>query len=295
MMPQLTIAIPAYNAEPYIRTTLTSCLQQTTPAFEILLSDDGSTDHTPHILQEYADHPGVRLVSPPQRLGLGGHYRHLVEQARGTHLVMLSCDDALHPQFIQRAVQSLNQQPDLGMLIFSGYFCNAAMQPQSRFGLSYPRQTLQPPAGFDHFINACTYLISFTVWPTALLKALPPLPDQAGFATDWYWALNAGLQAPIKFSRRPLGYYRYHEANASHSNRDRWTQQAIEMLTFLASHDWLEPERREQVLSCRKRYTEETTNASENQPVKSFSVNLIKQLLKRLSVNSLACHPGFLR
>lgn len=295
MIPQLTIAIPAYNAEPYIRTTLTSCLQQTTPPFEILLSDDGSTDNTPQILQAYADHPRVRLVSPPHRLGLGGHYRHLVHQAQGTHLVMLSCDDALHPNFVQTAVQRLKQRPDLGMLIFSGYLCNAVMQPQSRFGLSYPRQTLEPPAGFDHFIDACTYLISFTVWPTALLKALPPLPDQAGFATDWYWALNAGLQTPVQFSRKPLGYYRYHEANASHSNRERWTQQAVEMLSFLASHDWLEPERRSQVASCMKRYVEGRVDTSESKPVNLLSVNVIKRLIKRLSVNSFTYHPSFLR
>lgn len=294
--PKLSLCIPAYNAESYIRTTITSCLQQTIPPFEILLSDDGSTDNTPQILKEYADYPGVSIVSPPQRLGIGSHYRYLAMTATGTHIVILSCDDALHPNFVQTAVQILNQQPELGMLAFSGYLCNAAMQPQSRFGLSYPKQTLQPPAGFHHFINACTYLISFTVWQAPMLKVLAPLPDEAGLATDWYWALAAGLQSPMRFMRKPLGYYRYHDTNASHSNRDRWTQQAIEMLNFLSGHYSLKPEIRDQVVFCLKQYTAGSADASNSKQAKSLSTKLIKQLFKRLSVNSFTCcHPSFLR
>jgi len=87
MTPSITIGIPAYNAEAYVRATIISCLEQTVAPYEILLSDDGSSDQTPAILREYQDHPLVRLVSPPQRLSLGGHYRHLVNQAKGSHIV----------------------------------------------------------------------------------------------------------------------------------------------------------------------------------------------------------------
>lgn len=292
---KISLCIPAYNAEKFIRTAITSCIEQTQAPYEILLSDDGSSDRTAQILEEYANQPRVRLVSPPQRLGLGAHYRHLAMTATGSHLVILSGDDALHPNFVEVATQLLAKQPDLGMLAFSGYHCNAAMKPQSRFGLSYPRKPLSPPAGFEHFIKSCTYLISFTVWDANLVKALPPLPDEAGLATDWYWALRAGLESSICLSRQALGYYRYHEANSSHSNPERWKNHALEMLKCLAKNYQFSENLQNQIAQ-----TVESLGVSVSESTRSIdkpasSVIKLKEILKSWLVYDMTTHPDFLQ
>ncbi|MBD2654452.1 glycosyltransferase [Synechocystis sp. FACHB-383] len=294
MKVKISLAIPAYNAEKFIRTVIASCLQQTETPHEILLSDDGSSDQTPQILREYAAQPLVRLVSPPQRLGIGSHYRHLVQQATGSHIVILSCDDALHPNFVKTALKGLQQQPELGMLIFSGYLCNAQMKPQSRFGLGYPRHLLTPPMGFEHFLQSCTYLISFTVWPVALLRSLPPLPDDAGLATDWYWALAVGSQSPIQFSRYPLGYYRYHDQNASHSDGDRWNKQAQTMLEFIADDVSLSQEFRESLLILQNSLKNRPLHTSSQNRLKSIQ-NFLKNSIQHFFANRFVGHPDFLK
>jgi len=322
--PRISICIPAYNAERYIHTTIESCLQQTLLPFEILLSDDGSSDCTPQILQGYCDQPSVKIVSPSQRLGIGAHYRHLAMVASGTHLVILSCDDALHPDFIQTATQVLMKTSDLGMVAFSGYLCNANMRPQSRFGMSYPRQIFSSPAGFNHFAKSCTYLISFTVWQSQIIKALPPLPDSAGLTTDWYWALATGLQSPVQLSHKPLGYYRYHDKNASHSDYDRWIQHASAMLKFMLECYPLDSEARHKIKSAAQRITgidislpdiavrelvkssrsladkdfraEPVPNSTENR-YKSLLIpkSAIRKVIKSWHANIFSHHPNFLR
>src|SRR5215472_16680430 len=113
MKPSISICIPGYNAERYIRTTLESCLKQRVAPYEIVLSDAGSTDKTWAIMESYRRARGVRLCPPKGHLGIGGHYLHLLSEARGTHAVFLSCDDALHTDFVGDAASELSREPDL--------------------------------------------------------------------------------------------------------------------------------------------------------------------------------------
>jgi glycosyltransferase involved in cell wall biosynthesis len=231
--PSISICIPGYNAERFIRTTVESCLQQRMAPCEILLSDDASTDGTWAIMESYGHFTGVRLCRPERHLGIGGHYQHLLSKTHGTHAVFLSCDDALHPDFVGAATSRLVREPELGLLAFGGFFCNSAMLPISRYGLSHPRQTMRPPKGFRYFSKCCSYLISGAVWNVELLKRIPLLPKDAGLTTDWFWALMQGAQSPVKISRRPRFYYRMHHANASHASGVRWREHAERMLQFI--------------------------------------------------------------
>lgn len=233
--PRISLCIPAYNAAAFVRTAVESCLAQRVPAYEVLLSDDGSTDGTSEILAAYARHPRVRIVSPTRNLGIGEHYRHLVGQARGDYCVLLSNDDALHPDFIGDASRRLRAEPDLAMLAYGGFTCDASMRPVRRFGLGYPRRPFDPGEGFRHFVDGCAYLISFTVWRCERLAALPPLAADAALVTDWFWAMESGRQDRVAMDRTPRGYYRHHDANASHSDPDRWARQAVAMLRWYAS------------------------------------------------------------
>ncbi|WP_414530441.1 glycosyltransferase [Nodularia chucula] len=290
--PTISICIPTYNAEKFIRTTITSCLSQTQAPYEILLSDDGSGDRTSDILTEYAHYPHVKIISPPQRLGIGAHYRYLSMSASGTHAVFLSCDDALHPDFVQVATRELQKTPEISMLAFGGFSCNANLQPQSRFGLSYPTHLLEPPNGFNHFIHSCTYILSTCVWNCEFLQKLNPLPTEAGLATDWYWSLVAGLESHIRLSRQPLGYYRYHDANSSHSNPERWKNHAIEMLNYLAmNHDLTEGLQR-QIDQRLQALMIKSVKQTKNSPV---VIEKLKELLKSFLVNIFTNHPAFIK
>lgn len=96
MKPKISICIITYNQEQYITSALNSAISQVTDfPFEIVVSDDCSTDSTPEICRDYEkSNPGlVRFVQPPQNLGTGRHWVYALKQCRGDYIAMCEGDD----------------------------------------------------------------------------------------------------------------------------------------------------------------------------------------------------------
>jgi glycosyltransferase involved in cell wall biosynthesis len=217
MAATISICIPCYKSERYIRTTIESALAQTVVPCEVLISDDNSPDGSYETIKEYENVPSVRIVRPVRRLSLGEHYRFLLERATGQYVCFLSSDDALMSTFVGTMQKLVGNDPETGMVAAGCVECNDFMVPQRVRGIGLPRGEIPPPEGFRHFASGCSYTISTTILSRRLLLETNPLPIGATIPTDWYWALLIGLHAKVKFLRKPLGYYRFHGANASHS------------------------------------------------------------------------------
>lgn len=101
---EVTIGIPVYNVEKYIRLTMDSALAQTFPSIEFLVLDDCGTDSSMDIVREYQrTHPrgkDIRIVRQPQNGGLGRARNRIIEEARGKYLYHLDADDAIAPNTI---------------------------------------------------------------------------------------------------------------------------------------------------------------------------------------------------
>ena len=230
-MSSLSICIPCYKSERFIRTTIESALNQTSPADEILISDDNSPDTSFEIIQQYRRLPRIRIIRPPHRITLGEHYRFILENAATDYLCFLSSDDALLPNFV--ATMQANLEPGLALIAASTVECDSHLVPTRIKGANLPRETFAPPAGYFHFTIGNTYIISVSVFDRKLLLTVPPLPHEADLATDWYWALSMGTRGKIKFVRQPMGYYRVHESNAANTNHLAWRKATYAMLNFL--------------------------------------------------------------
>lgn len=102
---EVTIGIPVYNVEKYIRLTMDSALAQTFGSIEFLVLDDAGTDGSIDIVREYQrTHPrgrDIRIVSQPRNGGLGRARNRIIEEARGRYLYHLDADDAIAPHAIQ--------------------------------------------------------------------------------------------------------------------------------------------------------------------------------------------------
>ena len=101
-MPTVSVVIPAYNAEEYIAETLDSVLSQNYSDYEILVIDDGSTDHTGEVLAHYGDR--IHLFQKPN--GGPASARNLgLKHARGRYIAFLDSDDLWHPEKLARQVE----------------------------------------------------------------------------------------------------------------------------------------------------------------------------------------------
>ena len=111
----ITVVVPAYNAELYLKQALESIFSQTYHNFEIILVDDGSKDDTPIIAQQYGD--AIRYIRQSNR-GLSAARNTAIKNARAEVIALLDSDDLWEPQFLERMIYLLNIHPEA-----AGVYC----------------------------------------------------------------------------------------------------------------------------------------------------------------------------
>ncbi|MBQ8159048.1 MAG: glycosyltransferase family 2 protein [Prevotella sp.] len=102
---EVTIGIPVYNVEKYIRRTIDSALAQTFPSIEFIICDDCGTDSSIDIVREYQQtHPrgkDIRIVRQPRNMGIGEGRNRMMAEAQGRYFFSLDADDVITPNAIE--------------------------------------------------------------------------------------------------------------------------------------------------------------------------------------------------
>ena len=115
-VPKVTIGIPVYNGENYLADTLDSILSQTFEDFEVLITDNASTDGTEAICMAYAERdPRVRYHRHPQNLGAAPNYNDVFHRSQSEYFKWSAHDDLIEPTFLAECVSVLDTQPDVGV------------------------------------------------------------------------------------------------------------------------------------------------------------------------------------
>ena len=109
----VTIGICVYNGEPFLRQTLSSALSQTHQNLEIILFNDGSTDQTLGVLNQFSD-PRIHVVDSSKNRGVGYARQVVKTLARGDYFAWLDADDIYHPDRIETLLRhALDHGSDL--------------------------------------------------------------------------------------------------------------------------------------------------------------------------------------
>jgi len=112
--PTVSIGMPIYNAERYLVEAIESLLAQTYTDFEIILSDNASTDQTESICRDYSRRDArISYVRQPENLGATGNFNHVFGLARGRYFKWASYDDICQPDFLARCVEVLDNRPEV--------------------------------------------------------------------------------------------------------------------------------------------------------------------------------------
>ena len=114
--PTISVVIPAYNAALTLPRALDSVLAQTYAAHEIIVVDDGSTDHTAETMQRYLLHPGIRYLRQANA-GPSAARNQGVAQASGEWIAFLDADDWYYPERLARHAQMIAATPGLDFLV----------------------------------------------------------------------------------------------------------------------------------------------------------------------------------
>ena len=112
MNPILSVIIPAYNCETYIRECLDSVLAQKRDDVEVVAVDDGSSDGTLAILNEYRYDVRVKVVEASHQ-GASGARNTGMENAKGKYITFLDCDDKIQQGFLKDGIELAEGDDDL--------------------------------------------------------------------------------------------------------------------------------------------------------------------------------------
>lgn len=114
-MIKVSVVIPVYNGEGYIKRCLDSLAKQTLESIEIIVVNDGSTDNTLSVLQQYDErYPNLFKIFTVVNGGQGIARNFGAKQAKGKYLCFIDSDDYTHPEMLQKLYDSAeNNQSDL--------------------------------------------------------------------------------------------------------------------------------------------------------------------------------------
>lgn len=114
--PKITVGIPNFNGSKYLKYAIDSVLRQSYTDFELIISDDGSTDDSLKIIQEYQNHPNVRIISSKENRGLSFRLNEQINMARGQYFCRMDSDDIMLPDRLKIQFDFLEHSPDVDIV-----------------------------------------------------------------------------------------------------------------------------------------------------------------------------------
>lgn len=112
--PRVSIGLPVYNGQKYVAESIESILAQTFKDFELIISDNGSTDRSEQICQSYAARDKrIRYYRNDVNRGAAWNHNHVLELSSGEYFKWQNHDDVCHPCFLEKCVAVMDREPDV--------------------------------------------------------------------------------------------------------------------------------------------------------------------------------------
>jgi glycosyltransferase involved in cell wall biosynthesis len=114
-MPKISVIMPVYNGERYLKEALESILNQTFTDFELIIINDGSTDASEKTIKSFTDKRIVYLDNG-KNLGLAASFNAGIDAARGAYIARMDSDDVSVPERFEKQVSYLERKPHVGIM-----------------------------------------------------------------------------------------------------------------------------------------------------------------------------------
>lgn len=249
--PLVSVLTATFNGAAFVAETIESVLSQTHPEVEHILVDDASDDDTTVVLRDYARRHGdrIRILENSERAGPTRRRNEALSAARGTYLAWLDHDDVWLPTKLERQVDVLEQDADVGFVYTQWELFDHAS------GSILERSRIRP--GGDAlrrlFVEGCFIASSTVVWrrDATERRGLTLRDRHFSWGDDHYLWLELALESRGELVDAPLTRLRRHGANESvRLAETNMYPRSIELLEeFLRAN----PEARGRVGSARRR------------------------------------------
>lgn len=231
-LPNISVVMCTYNGEKYLSEQLDSILGQSLPPYEVIVQDDGSSDHTWTILQSYASRfPVVKLFRNEAEHGINGNFFSAMRRASGHLLAVSDQDDVWHPDKLKEQAAAIGNK--LMCICRSEPFCQ---QGKERKLLPYDRR--RPSCNlvrmlYTGFSGHCL------LFRRQLLDLVPP--SGPIYRQTWYDVIlsqTAAAYDSVVLLDKQLALWRRYDEAASFKPRDDRQQRGMVNALYMLRFGW---------------------------------------------------------
>lgn len=218
-MAKVSICIPSYNHARFIADCIGSIIRQSFLDWELIITDDASSDNTEDVVRPFLsqDHR-VKFYRNPKNLGMVANWNRSLFLATGEYVKVLGSDDFLEPDCLQRAVDVLDNHPQVGVVACARSYVDAGLQPVRTIG--YARSQRFVPG--EKAIAACLARgnpigepVAVTFRRQAAVRGFSPDYNQLADVEMWMHLLR---NSDLAFDPEPLCRFRHHPQQCTREN-----------------------------------------------------------------------------
>ncbi|MDE2336506.1 MAG: glycosyltransferase [Alphaproteobacteria bacterium] len=208
----VTIAIPAYNSEKYLAPALQSCLDQTWPNIEVVISDDQSKDRTVEIIKAFmAKSDKISYITQEKNLGISANVNAAVRMGKGEFAIILDHDDILPPHHVERMLKHFTSK-DIALVHCNAMRIDGDGNEIKMVGNDAEkiRQTKEPLKAlcFNNFIQSCGMMFR-----RGAFDAIGGWDPSFHLDGEWDSYIRYAEKFKFGYAADTFGYYRVHETN----------------------------------------------------------------------------------
>ena len=206
--PRLSIIVPLYNKAPYVRKALESVVSQTYKDWECIIVDDGSTDGSAAICEDFVRSLTPSIVHPIRLIkqlnsGVSAARNNGVAQSQGDYLAFLDADDWWKPTFLEEMDKLISAYPDAGL-----YATNYIYYKPGKTHVALTLKT-----GYINYPQSYYQSGAMPIWTGAACMPRKVFDEMGGFplgvklGEDFLLWAKTALYYPVAFCEEPLAYY----------------------------------------------------------------------------------------
>ena len=203
--PLVSIGLPVYNGEKLVGRAIDSLLAQDYPNFELIISDNCSTDQTAAICARYAEKdPRVRFSSNPKNLGVYANFLRVLSLARGEYYMWAAHDDFWYPTFVSALMEELTAHPDAAVAMSALERITKELLPHDV--VRYGTESLPSPNEMSHFqlfkyiqYRGPYYFFMYGLYRMDFLRRLMQIPIPEVPRGDLMWVAQIALATRLRY------------------------------------------------------------------------------------------------
>lgn len=240
---KVSVLVPVYNLERFIKPCLESLLsQQTTFDFEVIAIDDGSSDGSWVIMQQLAtEWPQLRALQNPQNMGVCRTIRRLLELSRGEYLAYVDGDDLAMPGKLQALANYLDENPSCGFVYHEAeVFDSDTNQIISLFSRDYYNAKYIPSrAKPEHLVLYGLFFNTSSCCFRRHSRMIEAVNTNCSVVNDYSWHIlnSMYLEGGIDFIPHIYGRYRVHKNSICGSIRSSQERRQLALDDMLYACD----------------------------------------------------------